>query len=312
MKKNIIFYFSDFDPIDKGHISIIDNAIKKVDATTLYLGLNKSSNNKELTSIYHRKNMLKEYIRTNKTCKLLPFCFDFKNIDLTCQKILDLITIKEADKYYFLINKNQLKSLKLSSNYKQLINRVDFIIIDKISDKNISKINYSYIDTQNRDDFSSLIKEGKYNNTLAIISNYILIHNLYLKQQIKQYLNGTRYKHTLSVAKTALLINEKANLGLDKYKVEKAALLHDIAKNLPHIQRKKLMKEYYPHIDCNEEVYHQYLGEHLAKEIFYVYDEDILNAIKYHTTGRARMSILEKLIYVSDKIEPNRKFNTQK
>jgi nicotinate-nucleotide adenylyltransferase len=50
------------------------------------------------------------------------------------------------------------------------------------------------------------------------------------------------------------------------------------------------------------------LGAELAKSDFGVNDEDILNAIKYHTTGRKNMSLLEKIVYIADVIEPNRAF----
>ena len=156
------------------------------------------------------------------------------------------------------------------------------------------------------------VKEGNYNCTTANISNYIIEHNLYLKEQIKKYLSKDRYIHTLSVKNTAILINKKANLGIDSYKVEKAALLHDIAKDYDIKYIKKIIASYYPkYIEEQKNILHQYVGEYIAREKFFVYDDEILKAIKYHTTGRAAMSLLEKLIFVSDKIEPTRKYDTK-
>ena len=76
--KNVIFFFGSFDPLHKGHISIIENAIKEVSADCVYLGLNKTSSKGNLTPLYHRKNMLKEYIKTNDKCNLLTFNFNFQ------------------------------------------------------------------------------------------------------------------------------------------------------------------------------------------------------------------------------------------
>ena len=61
--------------------------------------------------------------------------------------------------------------------------------------------------------------------------------------------------------------------------------------------QEKLMKEHYPNdIETHPNTYHQYIGEYLANKTFMVEDKDILNSIKYHTTGRAKMSLLEKNI----------------
>ena len=54
---------------------------------------------------------------------------------------------------------------------------------------------------------------------------------------------------------------------------------------------------------------HGPVGSYVAKHEFKIEDEDILQAIRYHTTGRAGMSNLEKIIYIADMIEPNRKFS---
>lgn len=127
------------------------------------------------------------------------------------------------------------------------------------------------------------------------------------------YLSGPRYHHVLSVAETALLINKQAKLGIKKNKVEKAALLHDIAKHLDEETSNEIMHSYYSeYLDVDEKIIHQYTGEYIANNHFHINDKDILNAIKYHTTGRSNMSTLEKLIYISDKVEPNRSHDTDK
>ena len=58
----------------------------------------------------------------------------------------------------------------------------------------------------------------------------------------------------------------------------------------------------------HKELWHAPVGAIIARNEFGIADEDILNAIRYHTTGRTNMSLLEKLLYVSDMIEPGRDF----
>ena len=71
------------------------------------------------------------------------------------------------------------------------------------------------------------------------------------------------------------------------------------------------MKQFYPDfVDIGAFAYHQFLGEKIAKEEFMVVDEEILGAIKYHTTGKKEMNWLEKLIYAVDKIDPTRGYDS--
>ena len=73
------------------------------------------------------------------------------------------------------------------------------------------------------------------------------------------------------------------------------------------------MAHYYPeYIDMPEFSYHQFVGAYIAKEEFGINDSYILNAIKYHATGRKHMTNLEKIIFASDKIEPTRPYDSSK
>ena len=89
-------------------------------------------------------------------------------------------------------------------------------------------------------------------------------------------------------------------LGAEEIKAELSALLHDVAKyeNLSNFPNFSLPSE------TPKDIVHQYLGEYIAKTVLEVSDNEVLTAIKYHTTGRPNMSLLEKIIYVADIIEP--------
>ena len=78
-------------------------------------------------------------------------------------------------------------------------------------------------------------------------------------------------------------------------------------------KKHEMMNKYFPeYYDLPEFSYHQFLGSHLAKKLFNIEDEEILNAIKFHATGNSGMSTLAKLIYACDKIEPTRGFDSSK
>lgn len=113
-----------------------------------------------------------------------------------------------------------------------------------------------------------------------------------------------RFKHCLRVMETALKLNSK----IDEDKVKTAAILHDCAK----YNEDKYMKLYSNLIDPYQvqfkAVLHSFLGAELAKKEYNINDNEVLDAIRYHTTGRADMSELEKIIYLADAIEPNRDY----
>ena len=116
-----------------------------------------------------------------------------------------------------------------------------------------------------------------------------------------------RYVHTLGVIEMALTLNKKLNLNLDENKVFVSAALHDIAKLLPKEEMEEILKTEYSdlYLELKEfpTVWHGFVGSYVAKTKFEILDNEILNAIKYHTTGKVDMTDLEKLIFVSDYVE---------
>lgn len=130
-----------------------------------------------------------------------------------------------------------------------------------------------------------------------------------LRKQMEKELEHKRYEHTLSVAYTAA--NLAAIHGENVEKALVAGLLHDCAKCLSHKKQVALCVK--NHVNLNEletaedsPLLHAKAGSILAKEEYDITDQDILNAICYHTTGRPQMSTLEKIIYIADYIEPGR------
>ena len=129
-----------------------------------------------------------------------------------------------------------------------------------------------------------------------------------INKRIKGMLSEKRYKHTIGVVEEAVKLAEL--YGENKEKARAAAFLHDCAKNYSFDELKEIYKKYGAFYDGimikQPELLHSAAGAAIAAVEFGVTDEDVLNAIRYHTTGRAEMSRLEKIIYLADFIEPNR------
>ena len=125
---------------------------------------------------------------------------------------------------------------------------------------------------------------------------------------LKIKLNEHRFQHTINVANTAKKMAEA--LGENPNKAYLAGLLHDCAKCNSDEENVKLCQNANVEITDieykNQYLLHAKAGAVVAHDKYHVNDEDILNSIKYHTTGRPDMSLLEKIIFTADYIEPSR------
>lgn len=133
-----------------------------------------------------------------------------------------------------------------------------------------------------------------------------------LKKRLPDYMSKERYDHTLSVRETAV---ELARLySCDQGKAELASLLHDIARDMPFEDMKRMFNESRsgcadPELIASDPLLlHGYVGRIIAEKEFDVYDREILRSIELHTTGGRSMSLLDKIVFVADYIEPGRAF----
>jgi predicted HD superfamily hydrolase involved in NAD metabolism len=126
---------------------------------------------------------------------------------------------------------------------------------------------------------------------------------------VKQQLTDHRYQHTLGVMETAIALAKQ--YGGDEQKAELAAIFHDYAKFRPKEEMKEIIisqgfSEDLLHF--NSELWHAPVGTYLVEKEAGINDPEVLDAIRYHTSGRPGMTLLEKIIYLADYIEPGRHF----
>ena len=142
--------------------------------------------------------------------------------------------------------------------------------------------------------------------TAPAVSEYIKENNLYSGNEYIEYakkvLPEKRLKHTANVVVSAL--SKAKDLGLDQQKVIIATTLHDVAKYYSG----EIPKDANIDKETPQPVVHAFLGAYIAEKKLKITDKDIINAIRYHTTGRANMSLLEKLVFVADMVEEDRDY----
>lgn len=131
-----------------------------------------------------------------------------------------------------------------------------------------------------------------------------------IQQDLKSLLSPKRFLHSLGVQETAMFLAKRYGCTVDKASI--AGLVHDCAKDLNKHQMLNYVDEFDIILDSvtkkQTELLHAVVGREFARLAFGIQDQGILDAIRYHTTGREGMTLLEKIIYLADYIEPNRKF----
>ena len=129
-----------------------------------------------------------------------------------------------------------------------------------------------------------------------------------IKTKIQQVLKPKRYEHTLGVMYMAGALAMRYHE--DMYCALFAGLLHDCAKGFPESALQSLAQAFHVPITEAErkcpELLHAKVGACLAEKEYGISDSYITDAIVYHTTGRPNMTLLDKIVYVADYMEPNR------
>ncbi|MCM3171009.1 MULTISPECIES: bis(5'-nucleosyl)-tetraphosphatase (symmetrical) YqeK [unclassified Paenibacillus] len=130
-----------------------------------------------------------------------------------------------------------------------------------------------------------------------------------LIQAVSGQMPEKRWKHTLGVMQSAVYLAEK--YGADPMKADLAAILHDVAKYWPVsemeavIRDNELNKELLQH---DKQLWHSEVGAFVAQRDYGIDDLEIINAIRWHTSGKVGMSLLDKVVCLADYIEPGRDF----
>lgn len=121
-------------------------------------------------------------------------------------------------------------------------------------------------------------------------------------------MDDSRYEHTMGVMYTCAALAMRYEYDLEKAML--AGLMHDCAKCMPNAKKLKTAEKNNLEISDLERknpfMLHAKLGALLAKKKYDIDDEEVLDAIRWHTTGRPQMTLLDKIVYVADYIEPKR------
>lgn len=129
-------------------------------------------------------------------------------------------------------------------------------------------------------------------------------------KSIKEKISQKRFNHILGVVETAKMLANLYNEDIEKAMI--ASILHDNAREYTQDEMERLYTYYGYEFEGNQEkdpaLLHSRVGAILTRATYGIDDIYIINAVRYHTTGRRNMTMLEKIVFIADYIEPSRSF----
>lgn len=300
---NILVYGGCFNPVHQGHVLIIEEALKNKNYDLVLILPNKKGHfkNDEMVDDQDRLNMLDLAFKDIPQVIIDKYELNQEDLVFTYDYIVHLKNEYPDAQIDFLIGADQAK--KLASWYKinDLRPLINFVIAKrpgydlddtKVLDNDLSALN------------STSIRNNLSSTNLDEVDQYIKDHNLYLDSYIKNKMSPSRYQHSKNVAKLAYLVAKKHHM--DPNKAYLAGMLHDVAKEFAKDKLYELTKD--TNYELNDKIVHAFAGAEFVKEDLNINDEDVLDAIRWHTTGKKGMSDLAKLIYTADLVSYDREY----
>lgn len=329
-----------FDPIHNGHLQLAKSAqtVFQLDEILL-IPSGQSYMKKGVTGANCRLEMVQKAILHLENFNVSDIETKRIGKSYTSDTVLELMKQNSAE-YYYIIGADTLFMIEYWKSPEILFANLHIIVAGRQGYENseleekVSELRLKYhADIQilywdNIAVSSTRIREQIANNSddlsLLIpkeVENYIKEHHLYGYQQerfcdeicksLQTKMKTKRYLHTMGVAKTAIHLAQI--YGEDVYKAQIAGLLHDCAKMIDDDEKIALCAKYSVPVSDVErnspDLLHAKVGSIIAKKDYEISDDAILNAIYWHTTGHPQMTMLEKIIYIADYIEPQRDFS---
>lgn len=318
---NYVIFGGTFDPVHNGHMRIAMAASLRLNADIIFVPARSPRWKNPITSAKHRLNMLKLAIKTScpSGSRIDEFELNSKaDINYTIDTVKYFKKKYPEDNLFLIIGADQVNRFSEWKSAEELSSLATIVYVERpnyeldkkvISTYHMKSLRFSKSGDISSTDFRAL----KNVDVPPAVLKYIEDNRLYFFSILEEYLDENRLNHSIQVANLAYLIAIKNKID-NPEKAYIAGLLHDLGKTTKYTRDDQIsfMKKNYPeHLDLPSFSYHQFIGVYLAKELFRISDEDILNAIKYHCTGAKNMSTLGQIIYAADKIEPTRGFDSR-
>lgn len=322
-----------FSPIHNGHLQIAEDCLIEMglDKIIFLPNAKPPHKNVEKFSFENRVEMLKLAIEDNEKFEISLVEEDFLKTHYSYNTMKENFC-NDKDKFYFIMGDDEFLNISSWYEYEKFLEITSVIVflrkynLDFILDKNKdliekydinivknSVISISSTDIRNRMNEKKSIKyliPKKVCKYIYEDLNYFDINKI--KKDLKEKLSKNRYEHSLRVADYCKRLAKIYKI--DENRAYLSGLVHDCAKNLEefYMLNKKLNSDiiFDTEEKDNENLRHAPIGAVVCKDLYGIFDEEILSAVRYHTIAKENMTLLEKILFISDKIEPDRKYDT--
>ena len=310
-----------FDPIHNGHLKIAHAAHSEYHLDKVIFltsGNPPHKKDRKILDATIRHIMVKRAIEGTEYFEACDWEVKRSEYSYTLTTLQHFKTIYPDDEIFFIIGGDSLRDFHKWYNPEEILKLATLLVYDrqggKISSSFAKVIHGGKIDISstkiremvaNNEDISELVPKS--------VSDFIKRNRLYkneldLEAKLKKMLKPERFIHSLGVRDTAVKMAEI--FGADTEKARIAGLLHDNAKNMDNLyERCRDLEIELDELETeNIGLVHAKLGAETAKCEFGITDSEILNAIRWHTLGKPDMSLLEKIVFIADLVEPGRNF----
>ncbi len=227
-----------------------------------------------------------------------------------------------SDELYFILGSDMLESFQRWYCWEEILSLAVICAASRENgfrpDMSVyteeQKNRFVFLDTEPLEVSSTEIRMGRAPQLLdEKVAEYIAENGLYddglgeYRLLLKEKLDEKRIYHSECVSECAAEL--AVRYGADPEKARLAGLMHDIMKNATEEEHFRYMKNPSSLEIMNHKVWHQISAENYLSENGIITDKEILSAIRWHTTGRAGMSLLEKIVYIADFISADRNYN---
>jgi len=313
-----------FDPVHVEHIRLAKSAVEELGLDKLLVMPTFIPPHKSRMPAHHedRLNMLKLAFHGQEKIEVSDYEIQKQGKSYTYQTV-EHFKAQTGAEIYFIVGGDMLTDFKtwryperiLSACNLAVFGRDDFTTDYKVEEEYFIKTfgkKFVRLNYQGKNASSTKIRVYSWFNlpldslTDPKVVNYIKEKGLYSGDEYTKHIASVlpfkRVKHTADVVICAL--KKVKPLGLDYDKVKIACTLHDCAKYLDY----KSVKGFTLPEGVPAPVEHAFLGAYVAEKLLGITDQEIIDAIRYHTSGKANMSELGKLVFVADMVEEGRTY----
>lgn len=343
MKKlrRIAMYGGSFNPIHDGHTAVAAAFVKKLKLDKLLLIPTAESPHKsldEMVSPQHRFEMCRLAAKNIKKAEACDIELHRSGKSYTVDTLRELAELYPDSEFFLIMGADMFITLpewkqpeeifKLATLCTVPRSEEDFITLSEYGEKyksmgaQVCILDMKKIDLSSTEVRRSVFEDKPISKMVCgDVERYIYANYLYMdkttvnydrfRRVIRARMGEKRYIHSCNVSDEAVRLAKK--YGADEEKARLAGLLHDVTKETPHPEQLAFMEEHSVPLTKLErsspKLWHAISGSVFIRDVMDITDEDIINAVRYHTSGRENMSVLEKCIFIADFTSAERNYD---